>query len=97
MDGQEPAERKRRVVELVGKVVSDARDKTITVEVNHTLQHKVYRKFITRSTRYHAHDEKNEAKVGDIVRIRMTRPLSKQKNHRLVEIVTSAKAKHGEA
>ena len=93
MEAQKSAETKRRVIEFVGKVVSDQRDKTITVEVQHTLQHKVYRKFITRSTRYHAHDEKNIAKVGDIVRIRQTRPLSKQKNHMLVEIVKSAKEK----
>lgn len=90
-EAKKSAEQSRPFIDLVGKVVSDARDKTITIEVQRTLQHKVYRKFITRSTRYHAHDEKNEAKVGDIVRIRQTRPLSKQKNHRLVEIVKSAK------
>jgi len=86
-----PAEPKGRLHDLVGKVVSDQRDKTITVETQHTLQHKVYRKFITRSTRYHAHDEKNEAKVGDRVALAPSRPLSRRKRWVVTRVVEKAK------
>ena len=81
-------ERKR---ELVGKVVSDKTDKTITVLVETYKNHPLYKKRVKYSKKYAAHDEKNEAKVGDIVKIMETRPLSKDKYNRLVRIVEKAK------
>jgi small subunit ribosomal protein S17 len=65
--------------ELVGRVVSDKMDKTVTVEVTRTLRHRKYHKFISRRKKYHAHDEKNEFKVDDVVVIRESRPLSRTK------------------
>ncbi|MBV8393770.1 MAG: 30S ribosomal protein S17 [Alphaproteobacteria bacterium] len=67
----------RRV--MWGTVVSDKRDKTVTVKVERRVMHPVYKKFITRSKKYSAHDETNRCKVGDRVRIQETRPLSKTK------------------
>ncbi len=75
----------------VGVVVSDARDKTVTVEVPTSYKHPRYDKIVRRSTRFHAHDEHNEAKVGDTVRIVETRPLSKTKRWRVAEIVERAR------
>ena len=80
-------ERKR---ELVGKVVSDKTDKTITVLVETYKNHPLYKKRVKYSKKYAAHDERNEAKVGDTVRIVETRPLSRTKRFRLVEIVEKA-------
>lgn len=76
--------------ELVGKVISDKADKTITVLVETYKKDPLYGKRVKYSKKYAAHDEKNEAKTGDIVRIIETRPLSKHKNFRLVEIVEKA-------
>ena len=76
--------------ELVGKVVSDKRDKTITVLVETYKNHPLYGKRVKYSKKYVAHDEKNEAKEGDTVRIAMTRPLSKTKRYELVRIVEKA-------
>lgn len=76
--------------ELVGKVISDKADKTITVLVETYKKDPLYGKRVKYSKKYSAHDEKNEAKTGDIVRIVETRPLSKRKNFRLVEIVEKA-------
>ena len=76
--------------ELVGKVVSDACNKTITVLVETYKDAKLYGKRVKYSKKYAAHDEKNEAKKGDIVRITETRPLSKTKHFRVVEIVEKA-------
>ena len=75
---------------LTGKVVSSAGDKTITVLVETYKNAKKYNKRVKYSKKYAAHDEKNEAKNGDIVRIAETRPLSKTKHYRLVEIVEKA-------
>lgn len=72
----------------VGKVVSDVQDKTIVVEVIRRTPHKRYKKVVKSRARYAAHDEKNEAKVGDMVRIGETRPLSKRKRWRLIEIIS---------
>jgi small subunit ribosomal protein S17 len=83
-------ERARRKVR-VGVVVSDARDKTVTVEVPSSFTHPRYDKVVRRSTRFHAHDETNDAHVGDTVRIMETRPLSKQKRWRVVEVVERAR------
>ena len=76
--------------ELVGKVVSDKNDKTITVLVETYKKDPLYGKRVKSSKKYAAHDEKNEAKIGDVVRIVETRPLSKNKHFRLVEIVEKA-------
>ncbi|ABJ73839.1 SSU ribosomal protein S17P [Lactococcus cremoris subsp. cremoris SK11] len=82
-------ERKQRKV-YQGRVVSDKMDKTITVVVETKRNHPVYGKRINYSKKYKAHDENNSAKTGDIVRIMETRPLSKDKRFRLVEIVEEA-------
>ena len=73
--------------ERVGDVVSDKMNKTIVVRVERRFRHPQFKKVVTAYSKFYAHDEKNEAKVGDRVRIRETRPLSKTKSWRLVEIV----------
>lgn len=78
--------------ERVGEVVSDKMDKTIVVEVERRFPHPKFKKIITKYKKFYAHDEKNEAKVGDQVRIEETRPLSKTKRWRLVEILTKKQA-----
>jgi small subunit ribosomal protein S17 len=75
----------------VGVVVSDIRDKTVTVEVGSSTRHPRYDKIVRRSTKFHAHDETNDAHVGDTVRIMETRPISKQKRWRVVEVVERAR------
>jgi small subunit ribosomal protein S17 len=80
-----------RSQERRGVVVSDAMDKTIVVKVDTVKAHRRYKKVVRRSTRFHAHDEQNAAKVGDLVRIVETRPLSKTKNWRLAEVLEEAK------
>ncbi|MBQ1780792.1 MAG: 30S ribosomal protein S17 [Bacteroidales bacterium] len=77
--------------ERVGVVVSDKMDKTITVAAKYKERHPIYGKFVTKTKKYHAHDEKNECEMGDTVRIMETRPLSKTKRWRVVEIVEKAK------
>ena len=74
-----------------GKVVSDKMDKTITVAVENHVKHPLYNKIVKRTYKLKAHDEKNEAHVGDTVKVVETRPLSKDKRWRLVEIVEKAK------
>ena len=73
--------------ERVGDVISNKMNKTIVVRVERRFQHPRFKKVVTAYSKFYAHDEKNEAKVGDRVRIRETRPLSKTKSWRLVEIV----------
>ena len=80
----------KRTQELVGKVVSAKNDKTITVLVETYRKDRLYGKRVKYSKKYAAHDEKNEAKVGDTVRIAEVRPLSKTKHFRLVEVVEKA-------
>ena len=75
----------------VGQVVSDKMDKTIVVAVQDSVQHPLYKKIVKRTYKLKAHDEKNECGIGDTVRVMETRPLSKDKNWRLVEIVEKAK------
>ena len=70
----------------VGKVVSDGCDKTIVVRVDRRVQHPLYKKVVIRSRKYHVHDEHNDARVGDKVRISETRPLSKMKRWELTEV-----------
>ncbi len=72
-------------------VTSNKMTKTITVSVERKVKHPIYGKFIKKSTKFHAHDEKNEASIGDVVRIMETRPLSKTKRWRLTEIVEKVK------
>ena len=72
-------------------VSSNKMDKTITVAVERKVKHPIYGKFVKKTTRFHAHDEKNECTVGDIVKIMESRPLSKTKRWRLVEVVEKAK------
>ncbi|TAF53168.1 MAG: 30S ribosomal protein S17 [Sphingobacteriia bacterium] len=74
-----------------GIVTSDKMDKTITVAVERKVKHPIYGKFVKKTTKFHAHDEKGECGVGDVVKIMETRPLSKTKRWRLVEIVEKAK------
>ncbi len=75
----------------IGLVVSDKMQKTVVVQIDRRMPHPVYGKMVTRSKRLKAHDEENSAKVGDTVRIMETRPLSKDKRWRLVEIVDRAR------
>jgi small subunit ribosomal protein S17 len=75
----------------VGKVVSNKMDKTIVVAIEELIQHKLYKKSVKRTVKFKAHDENNEAQVGDKVSIMETRPLSKEKRWRLVQIVEKAK------
>ena len=84
------AERNLRKIRT-GVVRGSKMDKTITVAVERRVKHPIYGKFVKKTTRFHAHDEKNECGVGDIVKIMETRPLSKTKRWRLVEIVEKAK------
>jgi small subunit ribosomal protein S17 len=86
----EISERGRRKIR-VGVVVADSRDKTVTVEVPASFSHPRYDKLVRRTTKFHAHDEANNAKVGDTVRIMETRPISKQKRWRVVEVVERAR------
>ena len=74
-----------------GVVVSDKMDKTIVVEIRTRVRHPLYGKIMNRTIRFKAHDENNECGIGDTVRVMETRPLSKDKNWRLVEIVEKAK------
>jgi len=76
---------------LVGIVTSDKMDKTITVAVVNSVKHPLYGKIIKRTYKLHAHDEKNECQKGDRVKVMETRPLSKMKRYRLVEVVEKAK------
>jgi len=75
----------------IGLVVSDKMDKTVVVRIDRRMPHPTYGKMVTRTTRLKAHDEENSAKTGDTVRIMETRPLSKDKRWRLVEIVERAR------
>ena len=76
---------------LVGTVVSDKTDKTVTVKVERKVKHPLYGKIIRRSKKYHAHDEGNEYKPGDTVRIEETRPISKTKTWRVLDRVQASK------
>ncbi|MEH6580913.1 MAG: 30S ribosomal protein S17 [Halioglobus sp.] len=82
------AEKRTRTV--TGKVVSNKMDKTITVVVERRERHPVYGKYITRSSKLHAHDEKNECGIGDTVVVAESRPISKSKFWKLMEVVESA-------
>ena len=77
--------------ERIGLVVSNKMEKSIVVKVERRMRHLVYGKFVTKSTKFVAHDENNDCNIGDTVRIMETRPLSKRKNWRLIEITERAK------
>jgi small subunit ribosomal protein S17 len=83
-------ERNLRKTKL-GVVSSNRMDKTITVSVERKVKHPLYGKFVKKSTKFHAHDEKNECSIGDTVKIMESRPLSKTKRWRLVEVVEKVK------
>ena len=74
-----------------GVVTSNKMTKTITVAVERKVKHPIYGKFVKKTTKFHAHDDNNEAKPGDVVKIMETRPLSKTKRWRLVEVIEKAK------
>jgi small subunit ribosomal protein S17 len=77
--------------QIVGKVVSNKMNKTIVVEIENLVKHSLYKKAVRRTKKLKSHDEKNECSIGDIVKIEETRPLSKEKRYRLIEIVEKAK------
>ncbi|MGN1208180.1 MAG: 30S ribosomal protein S17 [Christensenellales bacterium] len=87
MEQIERNDRRKRI----GIVVSNKMDKTIVVEVNSQEKHPLYKKFVKKSKRYKAHDEENACNIGDTVEIMETRPLSKDKYHRLTRIIERAK------
>lgn len=84
VDGETKAKRR-----IVGRVVSNKMDKTITVSVERTVKHPLYGKLLRKTTKLHAHDEKNECHEGDLVAVVETRPLSASKHFRLVEVLES--------
>ena len=86
-----PMEERNDRKERIGKVTSNKMQKTITVAVDRKVKHPIYGKFVNRTTKFKAHDEVNAAGIGDTVRIMETRPLSKDKRWRLVEIIEKAK------
>ncbi|MFM8913097.1 MAG: 30S ribosomal protein S17 [Flammeovirgaceae bacterium] len=90
MEQEQTQERNLRK-ERIGKVTSNKMVKSITVSIDRKVKHPIYGKFMTKTTKLMAHDEKNEAGIGDTVRIMETRPLSKNKRWRLVEIIEKAK------
>jgi small subunit ribosomal protein S17 len=75
----------------IGVVTSNKMTKTITVAVERKVKHPIYGKFVKKTTKFHAHDEKNECSIGDLVRIMESRPLSKTKRWRLVEVIEKVK------
>jgi small subunit ribosomal protein S17 len=77
--------------ERIGKVTSNKMQKTITVAVDRKVKHPIYGKFVNKTTKFKAHDEENTAGIGDTVRIMETRPLSKDKRWRLIEVIEKAK------
>lgn len=84
------AEVEKKVRTVTGKVVSDKMDKSIVIRVDRSFPHPLYGKYVRRSTKLHAHDEENVARLGDLVTIQETRPISKTKSWKLVEVVEQA-------
>ncbi len=77
--------------QLIGKVISNVMDKTIVIEIENLVMHSLYKKSVRKRKKIKSHDERNECAIGDIVRIEETRPLSREKRYRLVEIIEKAK------
>ena len=88
---QESGARRTLVQTVTGRVVSDKMNKTVTVLVERRVKHALYGKVVTKSNKYHAHDENNECKAGDLVEIQATRKLSKTKAWRVLRVVEKAK------
>ena len=88
-EAQAPKEKNTRT--LVGRVVSDKRSKTITVLIERRTKHELYGKIVAKSSKYHAHDEKNEYKLGDVVEIAESRPISKTKSWVVTRLVEKAR------
>ena len=86
-----PAARKALVQTVTGRVVSDKMNKTVTVRVERRVKHPIYDKVVIKSNKYHAHDEANECKAGDLVEIQASRKLSKTKAWRVLRVVEKAK------
>jgi len=84
-------EKRKQRKTLVGRVVSDKMNKTVTVSVERLVQHPVYKKIVKKTSKIYAHDEENQCRVGDKVKVMSTRPLSKLKRWRVVEIIERAK------
>lgn len=80
-------EQVKRVSHIIGQVVSNKMNKTIVVQIERKVKHPIYGKYVKRTSKMYAHDEENSSRVGDLVRIQQTRPLSKTKRWKLVEIV----------
>jgi small subunit ribosomal protein S17 len=78
---------KKKRQELIGLILSDKMDKSVVVRVERFVLHSVYKKYVKRYKKYHAHDESNECKIGDVVKIIETRPLSRLKHFRVIEII----------
>ena len=86
----EESQRHLRTVRI-GLVVSDAMDKTVVVRIDRRFQHPLYKRIVSRTSKLYAHDEQNECRAGDVVKVMSTRPLSKTKRWRVTEIVEKAK------
>lgn len=86
----EDSQRNLRTVRI-GLVISDAMDKTVVVRIDRRFQHPLYKRIVSRTSKLYAHDESNECRVGDVVKVMSTRPLSKTKRWRVTEIVEKAK------
>ena len=91
MTAEKPAEKKSLQRTLVGRVVSNKMDKTVTVLVERKVKHPVYGKYVVRSTKFHAHDEANALNEGDLVEISETRPMSRTKTWTVTRIVEAAR------
>jgi len=91
MSGENMSEQRKIQRTLTGRVVSDKMDKTITVLIERRVTHPLYGKIVTRSKKYHAHDEKNECHEGDLVTIEECRPISKTKAWRVAKLVEKAR------
>lgn len=91
MEEKTPTGRQTRRKVRIGRVVSNTMQKSIVVAVERRVPHPVYRKYVTRTTKLMAHDEQRQANVGDVVKIMETRPMSKRKRWRLVEVVEKVK------
>jgi small subunit ribosomal protein S17 len=77
--------------QVIGKVISNKMDKTIVLEIKDLVMHSLYKKSVSRTKKIQSHDEKNECSIGDIVKVEETRPLSKNKRYRLIEIIEKVK------
>jgi len=84
------SEKKRVARSITGRVISSKMDKTVTVQIERKVSHPLYQKYVRRSTRISAHDEKNECNEGDLVMIEQCRPLSKNKSWRLIKVLDHA-------